>query len=113
MRIASLINEIVQPARYVKQTSALDSVAVFKLRLTPVAGSRSIGFASEALSPEVESRITGAIEKGVMTFVTEREQEGRPVGGLCVTPFDIYVHPVDGRGYRIHSRGLFCYEAGV
>jgi len=45
----------------------------------------------------MEPRITAAIERGVMQFVTERAEEGRPVGGLRVTPFDIYVHPVDGR----------------
>lgn len=97
MRIASLTGEIVQPARYVRQTSSADAVAIFKLRLTPVIGLRGIRFASDALQTEVEPRITAAIERGVTQFVNEREEEGKPVGGLCVKPFDIYVHPVDGR----------------
>src|SRR5689334_22002115 len=97
MRIASLTHEIVQPARYVKQSSSADCVAIFKLRLTPVVGLRGICFANKVPGPEVEPRITAAIERGVMQFATEREQEGRPVGSLRVAPVDIYVHPVDGR----------------
>jgi elongation factor G len=97
VRIASLTHEIVQPARFVRQQSSVDCYAVFNLRLTPVVGLRSICFANEAQKPEVEPRITAAIEKGVMQFARDSEEQGRPVGGLKVTPFDISVHPVDGR----------------
>lgn len=97
VRITSLTHEIVQPARWVRQQSSLDCYAVFNLRLTPVVGLRGICFASEAPKLQVEPWIIAAIEKGVMRFVTDCEEEGRPVGGLRVSPFDIQIHPVDSR----------------
>jgi hypothetical protein len=110
MRVASLTREIVQPARYVRQTSSADCVAIFKLRLTPVVGLRGIRFANEESKPEVEPWITAAIERGVMKFVIEREEEGRPVGSLCVTPFDIYVHPVDSRDIGFTIAAYFAMK---
>ena len=97
MRIATLTHEVLQPARYVKQMSSLDCVAMFTLRLTPVPGIRGVRFGNEVCKPELESWIIGAVERGVMEFVSERDQEHKPVGCLAVTLVDIDIHPVDSR----------------